>query len=352
MTIDDGDNDSVALWSLVLEALRGVCPALAVEPEEIGASGLTRQFLPHLVNALDELGELTLILDDFHVLAEGPAMDDVAWFVGHAPQAFRLVISTRSDPMALQLATMRAHGELFELRADDLQFTLDEAELFLNGRLALGLSAADVAVLVKRTGGWPAGLYLAAMSLERASDRHGYVQAFDASSRAVVDYLGPEALDVHDSVEQTVLLRSSILERLSGPLCDAVSGHEGCGPLLRKMSRSNLFLAPFEDSIEWYRLHTMFAALLRVELEEREPGLVPTLHRRAYAWHRDNGTIREAIEHALKAAAFVEAAKMIARIWPRYLASGRTPPSCGGWLDCRMRRSARILTCWPPRRGS
>ena len=164
-----------------------------------------------------------------------------------------------------------------------------EADAFLNGRLALGLLPEDVDRLVERTEGWPAGLYLTALSLRRAADRHALVTDLGASSRHVINFLETEVLRAHDSPVQALMLRSSILERLSGPVCDAVLEQQHSAPVLDALSHSNLFLIPLDGEGGWYRFHPLFAQLLRVELERREPGTAPALHRRAYAWHRDHG---------------------------------------------------------------
>ena len=180
------------------------------------------------------------------------------------------------------MATLRAHGELLELRADDLRFTSAEADAFLNGRLGLGLTTEDVEALAGKTEGWPAGLYLAGLSLQHAGDRHAFVSRFGGSNRHVVDFLVTEVLEAHDPAAQALMLRASVLERLSGPLCDAVLEQEGSAAVLDRLSRSNLFLVPLDDEGGWFRFHHLFAQLLRVELERREPGLAPVLHRRAY----------------------------------------------------------------------
>ena len=194
-----------------------------------------------------------------------------------------------------------AHGELLELRAADLRFTSDEASAFLNGRLGLDLTAEDVDSLLLKTEGWPAGLYLAALSLQSAADRHAFVRTFGGSNRHVVDFLVSEVLEAHDPPAQALMLHASILDRLTGPLCDAVMEQEGSAQMLETLSRSNLFLVPLDDEAGSYRFHHVFGQLLRVELERREPGLAPALHRRAYSWHRDHGTTDEAIEHAVAA---------------------------------------------------
>jgi LuxR family transcriptional regulator, maltose regulon positive regulatory protein len=333
LTVDEGDRDPVVLWSYVIEALRRVCPGVgqSVPAEMTGAVPVADVVLPRLVNELADHEEITLILDDFHRLAGGDAVQSVAWFIDHSPSTLQLVLSTRTEP-ALPVAALRAHGELLELRADDLRFTPEEADAFLNGRLALGLAPGDVDVLVERTEGWPAGLSLAALSLRGTADGHGFVSRFGASNRHVVDFLVPEVLEAHDPPMQALMLRSSILGRLSGRLCDAVMEQEGSAAMLDALSRTNLFLVLLDGEGVWYRFHHLFAQLLRVELERREPGLAPALHRRAHCWHRDHGTTEEAIHHAFEAGAYAEAAELIEASWASYVNSSRYA-SVLAWLE-------------------
>ncbi len=302
LALDEGDDDPVVFWSYVIAALRDACPELegTPSPEQLGAARIVDVVLPNLINALASFGDAGLVLDDFHRLANGPARDTVAWFIDHVSSTFRLVISTRSEP-GLSLAALRARGELLELRAAELAFTPDEADVLLNDRLRLNLRREDVEALVDRTEGWPAGVYLAALTLQTVEDRHEFVSKFSGENRHVVDFLVDEVLNAHDAETQTLMLRSSVLGRISGPLCDALLGCSGSSERLHELSRTNLFLVPLDDRREWYRFHQLFAQLLRVELERREPGLAPALHRRAETWHREHGTMAEAVEHASKA---------------------------------------------------
>jgi LuxR family maltose regulon positive regulatory protein len=333
VSLDEADNDPLVLWSHVLESLRRVCPALEglPGPERVGPARMRDAFLRELVNGLSEQGDAALILDDFHRLHSGASRESVAWLVEHAPPSFQLVVATRSEP-ALGLAALRAHGELLELRADELGFSAEEADLLLNDRLELGLARDDVDELVERTEGWPAGLYLAALSLRGVEDRHAFVNEFGGSSRHVVDFLVGEVLEGHDPALQTLMLRCSVLERLCRPLCDALLEEEGSGEQLTELARTNLFLVPLDDHGQWYRFHHLFGQLLRVELEHREPGLAPTLHRRASAWHRDNGSFEEAIEHMLDAGSFTEAGDLISARWVEYVNVGRQATVLA-WLE-------------------
>jgi LuxR family maltose regulon positive regulatory protein len=196
----------------------------------------------------------------------------------------------------------------------------------------MGLEPESIDGLVERTEGWPAGLYLAALSLQAVDDREAFVTRFGGESRHVVDFLVDEVLEAHDSATQKMMLRASVLERLCGPLCDAVLEQDGSDKLLDSLARTNLFLMPLDDRATWYRFHHLFAQLLRVELEHREPGLTAVLHRRAFAWHRENGSYDEAIEHALAADAFEDACDLLAACWVEYVSASRHATVLG-WLD-------------------
>jgi ATP/maltotriose-dependent transcriptional regulator MalT len=334
LTLDEGDNDPVVLWSHVIAALR------RVRSETAGSASRVIDIVAReLVNELAEQDDIVFILDDFHRLSNGPARDSITWLIEHAPPTLHVVLGTRSEP-SLRLAAMRAHGELLELRADDLAFTPDEADDLLNGRLGLELARLDVDLLVERTEGWPAGIYLAGLSLSGVADRHAFVSTFGGSSRHVVDFLVDEVLEAHDPETQSLMLRSSILERLSGPLCDAVLESEGSARLLTQLARTNLFLHPIDETGEWFRFHQLFAQLLRVELQHREPGLAQTLHRRAAAWYRSRGLVDEAVRHAQQAGAYAEARDDIAEIWFKAASTGRHATVLA-WLDGFPRELSR-----------
>ena len=332
VTLDDGDDDAVVLWAHVIEALSRTCPALRAH--ELGSTGiawpLREVLLPRLVNELAEQGEVVLVLDDVHRITSAAARESLAWFVDHAPVTTQVVLSTRADP-ALPIGALRAHGELVEVRADEMRFTLDEAAEFLNGRLDLDLHAEDLELLVARTEGWPAGLYLAALSLDGRTDKSALVHAFDGTAAHVVDFLSSEVLSAFDPELQRFMLRTSVLERLCAELCDAVLDADNSAAVLEQLARSNLFLLPLDDHRRWFRFHHLFAQLLRVELERREPATAPLLHRRAFAWHASSGTIDEAVHHALEAGAYAEAGALIAGAWVHYVNAGRTS-SVLDWL--------------------
>jgi len=333
VTTDQADDDPTVLWTHIVSALKRACPELgdSVAPEASGPSMLVDVVLPRLVNLLDELPAVTLVLDDFHRVSNAASRESVAWFLQHAPRTLQLVISTRTDPR-LPLAALRAHGELVELRSSVMRFTPLEASDLLNDRLGLGLGPEEVASLVERTEGWPAGLYLAALSMGDVADRSAFVARFGASNRHVLDFLVDEVLTSFDADTQAFMLHTSVLERLNGPLCDAVTKGSGSASRLAEIARTNLFLVPLDDRGDWYRFHHLFAQLLSLELARQEPHLIPALHKRASAWHAVSGTIGEAIGHALDGDDLTTAAELIEGSWIDFTNACRFE-TVRGWLN-------------------
>jgi LuxR family transcriptional regulator, maltose regulon positive regulatory protein len=335
VSVDEGDNDPARLWVYVVVALRTVEPGVgtpALEALRRPSVGLDRVVLPGLLNELSGVGApLVLVLDDYHLVTEGSCHQSVGFFLDHLPANVHVVVSTRADP-PLQLARMRARGELAELRVAELQFTYEEASELLNASMGLGLAAEDVQRLVERTEGWPAGLLLAGLSLRGREDPSGFIASFQGHNRHVADFLSAEVLERQPAEIRRFLLHTSVLERLSGPLCDAILETDGSAGVLGELERSNLFLVPLDDRRQWYRYHHLFAQLLRLELGQRDPELVPVLHRRAAAWHRQAGNVDEAIHHASAAEELPEAAALIARHWLTYWLSGRRA-TVARWLD-------------------
>jgi LuxR family transcriptional regulator, maltose regulon positive regulatory protein len=335
VSLDEGDDDPTRFWVYVVEALRSVEPGVGASA--LAALGrpradLDRVVLPGLLNELSAAGlPLSLVLDDYHLVTNPTCHQTLTFFLDHLPAGVHLVLATRADP-PLPLARMRARGELAELRVADLQFTDEEALALLNGAMGLQLGADDVQRLAERTEGWPAGLYLAGLSLRGRQDPSAFIAAFHGDNRHIADYLGAEVLVRQPDTIRTFLLGTSVLERLSGPLCDALLEAEGSAALLRELERSNLFLVPLDQRREWYRYHHLFAELLRVELASTEPALLATLHRRAAAWHRQAGNLDEAIGHASAAGEFAEAAALIARHWLTYWRRGQRA-TVARWLD-------------------
>jgi LuxR family maltose regulon positive regulatory protein len=335
VSMDEGDNDPTRLWVSVVMALRTVAPgvgAAALEALRRPSVDLDRVLLAGLLNELRAVGApLVLVLDDYHLITEGSCHQTLGLFLDHLPANVHVVLSTRADP-PLPLTRMRARGELAELRAGDLQFTDEEASELLNASMGLQLAAEDVQRLTTRTEGWVAGLVLAGLSLRSRQDADAFIASFQGHNRHVADFLSAEVLERQPAQIRRFLLHTSVLERLSGPLCDAVLETDGSAALLSDLERSNLFLVPLDDRRQWYRYHHLFAQLLRLELGRRDPELVPALHRRAAAWHQQAGNVDEVIHHATAAGEFDEAGALIAQHWlPLWLGGRRA--TVARWLD-------------------
>jgi LuxR family maltose regulon positive regulatory protein len=335
VSLDEGDNDPARLWIYISEALRRVQPgvgAAALEALHRTSVDYGRVVLPSLLNDLSGIGSLlVLVLDDYHLVTDPTCHQTLAFFLQHLPASVHLLLSTRVDP-PLALAGMRARGELAELRGAELQFTVEEAAVLLNQVMGLALGAEDVERLAERTEGWAAGLYLAGLSLRGRGDPSAFIASFHGDNRNVADYLAADVLARQPEHLRTFLLRSSILRRLSGPLCDDVLETVGSAELLEELERSNLFLVPLDDHREWCRYHQLFGELLRLELGSREPALVRVLHRRAAAWHRRGGDLEEAIHHDTAAGEFADAGALIASHWLAYWRQGRRA-TVSRWVD-------------------
>jgi len=334
VSLDAYDEDPGRFWTYIIEALHTVEPEVGANSLAAlkGSPSLVEYVLPLLVNELATLPRVViLVLDDYHHMRNGECHESMSFLIDNAPPTLHVVISTRVEP-PLRLGRLRARGELNEVRIEKLGFTRKEASELLNETMTLDLAATDIERLVNRTEGWAAGLYLAGLSLRNQADAHDFVEVFAGDSRNVVDYLMEEVIRTQPDDVKVFLRRSSILERFSGPLCDAVLGRAGSAEFLRLLERSNLFLIPLDERRDWYRYHHLFRELLRLELRYNEPELVPVLHSRASAWYRDSGAIDEAIRHATAAADTTEAAELIARHWLSYVNAGQTA-SVSGWLD-------------------
>jgi LuxR family transcriptional regulator, maltose regulon positive regulatory protein len=335
MSVDEGDNDPVRFWAHVIASVTRVAAGFGAAALPVltapGAVGLGA-VLSILLNELAVLPvPLTLVFDDYHLVFSQEVLRSVAFLVEHLPPGVRLALAARADP-ELPLARLRARDELLEIRADDLRFTEDETAALLNGTMGLALAPADIRALQQRTEGWAAGLHLAGLSLRGRPEPSEFIRAFAGDDRQIVDYLLAEVLDGLPAEIRAFLLRTSVLDRLSGPLCDAVTGCEEAQRILEKMERSNLFLVRLDTRRHWYRYHHLFGDLLRHELDRAEPGLATVLHRRAWAWHEAHGNLAEAIGHAIGAGDLAEAQELIASGWHACFNEGLVE-TVESWLD-------------------
>jgi LuxR family maltose regulon positive regulatory protein len=339
-SLDEGDNDPARFMAYLVAALQtaGVDIAKGI----LGAwrspqSPATEALLTHLINQIGAVADhLVLILDDYHLITTQRIHDSLAFLLTHMPSNMHLVIASRADP-PLQMARLRARGELIELRQSHLRFTAEEAANFLNQVMALELSAEEMAALEARTEGWIAGLQMASLALRTMAARHEpmphratlrdagmdtFIKAFTGSHRFILDYLVEEVLEHQPPTTQDFLLKTSILKRMTAPLCDAVvrqrepDGLEGTLPYdaqatLETLEQANLFIVPLDDERHWYRYHRLFSDLLRKRLRQTYPDLLPSLHRRASDWYLQNGLVAAAIEHTLLEGDLERAADLI-----------------------------------------
>ena len=288
--------------------------------------------LPALFNELMALPQpVLLVLDDYH-LVRSPEVDaGLSSFLEHLPRTVSLVLSSRSEP-ALPLARLRARGELAEIDAQQLRFSDEDADLFLNSLHGLGLGRDDVSRLRELTEGWAAGLYLATLAIRDRASAHEFVEAFAGDDRHVVDYLSSEVLAGLSEETRTFLLQTSVLERLCASVCDAVTDRPGSVQVLRELERSNSFLIPLDTRREWYGYHHLFRELLRHELTFDEPEKVRLLHRRASSWHREHGDPSEAVHHATAASDIADTSELILRYWIEFRNDARLETLLA-WLD-------------------
>jgi len=352
VSLDRGDSDPGRLWSYVVSALTRACPDFdgeaILQELQVQAPEFPDSVLPMLANELAALSApVVLVLDDYHMIKERRCHEQIRFLLLHLPPSAQIVIITRADP-PLPLARLRAAGEMAEIRARELRFTPDEAAQLIAAVAGIRLGAPDLGQLMERTEGWPAGVYLAAVSLRGHPSPHGFIREFTGNNRFIVDFLAEEVLSRQPAEIQQFLARTSLLARFCAPLCDAVTGSTGGAAIIEVLERENLFLVPLDDNRQWYRYHHLFAQLLRSRLARTEPALMATLHERASAWHEQAGQPEEAVQHALAAADAARAVQLIARYWHAYVDTGRAA-TVSGWMralgDDRIAASPLAAHC-------
>jgi LuxR family transcriptional regulator, maltose regulon positive regulatory protein len=314
VSLDGSDNDPARFLAYLVGALRAVevgvgdgIVASQRSPEPPPVEAVMGSLVNDLANTRHEV---VVVLDDYHVVDSEPIHEAVSFLLEHPPENAHLIVSSRTDP-PLPFARLRAQDQMIELRAADLRFTPEEANAFLGDVMELTLSAGDVAALEEITEGWVAALQLAALSMRDREDDSSFVRAFSGSNRHVLDFLAEEVLERQPEGVREFLLRTSILERMSAPLCDALTGRDDGQVMLERLERENLFVVPLDEERRWYRYHHLFADFLRGRLRRESPELAGELHLRASGWYEDNGHVAEAIGHALSAPDHERAARLI-----------------------------------------
>lgn len=343
LSLDARDSDPTRFLAYLVAALQKIAPNLGEgELDSLYSS----QPLPTEVILTRLLNEMTivphksvLVLDDYHMIDAREIDQALVYLLEHLPPAMHLVITTREDPR-LPLARYRARGQLMELRARDLRFTASEAAEFLNQIMGLTLSAQEIARLENQTEGWIAGLQLAALSMQGHGDVAGFIRSFAGDHRYIVDYLVEEVLQRQPEQIRTFLLQTSILDRLSGALCDAVTGENESNTLLDALERGNFFVVPLDDKRQWYRYHHLFADVLYTHLMAEQPHAkrgallhpVAVLHQRASEWYAHNGLLADAIRHSLAAADYARAADLV-ELAGAAMRKSRQEATLLGWLQ-------------------
>jgi LuxR family maltose regulon positive regulatory protein len=315
LSLDEADNDPVRFWTYLIAALQRVEPDLGRgipqalrSPQRPPIDAL----LTPLINQIAVLAEpIVLVLDDYHLISTREIQEEIAFLLEHQPVPLHLMIATRADP-PLPTFRLRARGQLDELRSNDLRFTAGETEAFLSAVMGLDLEPEDADALEVRTEGWIVGLQLAALSLRDRDDTKAFIAAFGGSHHYVLEYLIEEVVRRRPEPVQRFLMETSILDRLCGPLCDAVTGESDGDAMLTHLHQRNLFITPLDDEHRWYRYHHLLADLLQNMLrKERSAGQIRALHRRASEWYAQQEMTVEAVNHALTTEDFERVAELI-----------------------------------------
>jgi LuxR family maltose regulon positive regulatory protein len=352
LSLDEGDNDPIRFLTYLVAALQtigGDIGERVLGKLQSPQSPPIKSILIALLNEISTIPDsFILVLDDYHFVDAQSVdslitVDNVLTFLlDHLPPQMHLVIATREDPL-LPLARLRVRGQLTELRAADLRFTPSEAPEFLNQVMGLGLSAEEVSSLETRTEGWIAGLHLAALSMRGRGDIPTFISAFAGDNRYIVDYLVEEVLQRQDDQVRSFLMQTAILDRLSGPLCDAITGQKDGRGTLEALERGNLFVVPLDDKRQWYRYHHLFADVLQAHSMEEQPNQAPTLHQRASYWYERNGLPSDAVRHALAADDYERVAVLAERAWQGMDNSFQTAT----WLDWAKAMPEELIRARP-----
>jgi LuxR family maltose regulon positive regulatory protein len=352
VSLDPGDNDPARLWRHAVQAVQRASPArnLAGAVAALGAAtpDITGEVLPVFVNELARLPTaVLLLLDGYESITESACHEQVGFLIGHARQSLQLAMTTRSEP-ALPLGRLRAAGDITEIAAAELRLAPDEAGAVAWATAHVRLRAGELTELLDRTEGWPAGVYLAALSLRDDPSPGAFIDKLTGRNRYIADFLTEQVLARQPDPVRQFLERTAILPAFTAPLCDAVTGAGNAAGIIERAERDGLFVVRMDDERLWFRYQHLFREVLLGRLMRSEPGLVATLHARASAWHERSGTLDEAIGHTLAAGDDARAVNLIATHWGGYAGAGKVA-AVAGWLrsvgDDRIAASAVAAHC-------
>jgi LuxR family maltose regulon positive regulatory protein len=325
LSLDANDNDPQRFLSYVVAALRTVAPGFGEKLQQAldrGATPPAETMLAMLVNELAEVQQnLLLVLDDYHAISDESVHGGVGFVLEHAPANLHVAIGTRMD-LPIPISRLRVRGQLLEIRASDLRFTIEESTLFLNGAMKLELSSDQLDALFRRTEGWIAGLQMAGISLQGRHDTDRFIEAFTGADRYVLDYLIEEVLNRQSPEAHEAILRLSVLDRFNASLCEAVTGRDDGQQMLESLEQANLFLVPLDNRREWYRFHHLFADLLRLRLRQSAGAEEPALHARASVWLEENGLVLESLKHVVASGSSERAIALLRSQWKDVTTNG------------------------------
>jgi LuxR family maltose regulon positive regulatory protein len=324
LSIDSSDNNPLLFVSYLIAALQTVDKSIGTAALSMLQSPQPPPLESTLITLINSIApkacDFALVLDDFHLVDNAEIHDLLAFLIAHQPPQMHIILATRADPL-LPLGKLRARNQLIEIRAADLCFSTPEIDELFNEKLKLGLSSNDIELLGSRTEGWVSGLQLAAHSLQKRRDRAAFIEEFKGDNRHIIDYLGEEVLNHQPEPIQNFLIQTSILNRLSASLCEAITEQSNCQKMLDDLDRADLFVFPLDSERNWFRYHQLFADLLKQRLCTFPEDDVKKLHHRAYEWYFQNGFREEAMEHALAAEDFGHVANLLEElsesVWDR-----------------------------------
>jgi len=354
LSLDQGDNDPVRFWTYLIAAIQTIHKDTGVEARQIASAPQLRSFEPVTINLINDISqlsrELILVLDDYHLIETGQVHAGLGYLLEHQPPNLHLILITRADP-PLSLARLRAHDQLVEIRAGDLQFSSKEATILFNAVVNLNLEPDQVEALNRHAEGWIVSLNLAALTLKGRPASERIIERFTRSHQYILDYLTEEVLEALPDAQRQFLLRTSILEHFCAALCSAVTGNPSSQKVLDELRNDNLFLIPLDTEGRWFRYHHLFAEVLYTLLERDYSGEIGALHLKAAAWYEKEGHPSEAVDHALRSDDILQARELFLKHWVPVLYRGEIATVLR-WLDAlpeeieRDDPSVSLARCW------
>ena len=354
LSLDEGDNDIVRFWTYLIAAIQTVNPETGAEARQIVSGPQLRSTEPIAISLINDITQLEsgliLVLDDYHVIESEKIHAGISYLLEHQPPNLHILLVTRADP-SISLARLRAHSQLIEIRAQELQFSLEEATTLLNEKMGLNLDSEQVAALNTHTESWVVGLQLAALSMKGKLSYETFINEFTGGHKFILDYLIEEVLVNLPEAQREFMLRTSILDRFCSELCQAVTGDPSSQQMLDEIWKSNLFLIPLDTDGRWFRYHHLFAEVLRALLEQNHSGELTALHLKAAAWFESEGHLGEAVDHGLRSGNMQAATDLFLKHWMPFLHRGEVATVLR-WLDALPEEAGRdnplisLARCW------